>query len=87
MALLIVINKILNPDIPVGWSSTLCVVVVFFGLVLMVLGVIGEYLGKIILILNNTPQFIVRDTINAGNAQERLKAFVRETTETAEQGV
>lgn len=50
----------------------------------MVLGVIGEYLGKIILILNNTPQFIVRDTVNAGNAQERLKALVRETTETPE---
>ena len=59
-------------------------VVVFFGLVLMVLGVIGEYLGKIILILNNTPQFIVRDTVNAGNAQERLKALVRETTEAPE---
>ncbi|MEF2595617.1 MAG: glycosyltransferase family 2 protein [Lachnospiraceae bacterium] len=84
MAILIIINKILNPDIPVGWSSTLCVVVVFFGLVLMVLGVIGEYLGKIILILNNTPQFIVRDTVNAGNAQERLKALVRETTEAPE---
>ena len=50
----------------------------------MVLGVIGEYLGKIILILNNTPQFIVRDTVNAGNAQERLKALVRETTEAPE---
>ena len=81
MAILIIINKILNPDIPVGWSSTLCVVVVFFGLVLMVLGVIGEYLGKIILILNNTPQFIVRDTVNA---QERLKTLVRETTEAPE---
>ena len=80
MAVLIIINKILNPDIPVGWSSTLCVVVVFFGLVLMVLGVIGEYLGKIILILNNTPQFIVRDTINTGNARQTLKTLVRETT-------
>ena len=87
MAILIIINKILNPDIPVGWSSTLCVMVVFFGLVLMVLGVIGEYLGKIILILNNTPQFIVRDTVNAGNAQERLKALIRETTEEPEQKV
>ena len=39
--------------------------VVFFGLILMVLGIVGEYLGKIILILNNTPQYIVRETINA----------------------
>ncbi len=66
IALLIIINKILYPDIPVGWSSTLCVMVVFFGLTLMVLGIVGEYLGKIILILNKTPQYVVRETINGG---------------------
>ena len=27
-------------------------------------GIIGEYLGKIILSLNNTPQYIVRETVN-----------------------
>lgn len=64
IAILVIINKIIYPDIPMGWSSTLCVLVIFFGLVLMVLGIVGEYLGKIILILNNTPQYIVRDVIN-----------------------
>lgn len=67
ISLLVVINKIIYPDITVGWSSTLCVMVLFFGLVLMVLGIVGEYLGKIILILNNTPQYIVRETVNAGS--------------------
>ena len=33
----------------------------------MVLGVVGEYLGKIILILNKTPQFVVRDTVGIDN--------------------
>ncbi|MCC8129555.1 MAG: glycosyltransferase family 2 protein [Clostridiales bacterium] len=64
IAILVVINKIIYPDVAVGWSSTLCVVVLLFGLVLLVLGVIGEYLGKIILILNNTPQYIIRETVN-----------------------
>lgn len=64
IALAVVINKIIYPDITVGWSSTLCVMVLFFGLVLMVLGIVGEYLGKIILILNNAPQYIVRETVN-----------------------
>ncbi|MCC8181730.1 MAG: glycosyltransferase family 2 protein [Clostridiales bacterium] len=69
IAILVVINKIIYPDVAVGWSSTLCVVVMLFGLVLLVLGVIGEYLGKIILILNNTPQYIIRETVNmAGTA-------------------
>ena len=64
IAVLVTVNKFLHPDVTMGWSSTLCVMVIFFGLVLTVLGVVGEYLGKIILILNNTPQYIVRETVN-----------------------
>ena len=79
ISILVIINKIIYPDIPMGWSSTLCVMVVFFGLVLMVLGIIGEYLGKIILILNNTPQYIVRETVNAegGAPAAVIKELIR----------
>lgn len=63
-AIIVLIRKILDPTILVGWSSTIIVMVVFFGLVLMVLGIIGEYLGKMIMIMNNTPQFIIREGIN-----------------------
>lgn len=63
-ALLTIIRKLVHPGIPVGWASTICVVTVFSGLILMSLGIIGEYLGKIILTLNHTPQFIVRESIN-----------------------
>lgn len=64
IAILLVINKLLHPDIPVGWSSSVCVTVLLFSIVLLVLGIVGEYLGKIILILNNTPQYIVRESVN-----------------------
>ena len=63
-ALLTIIRKLVHPGIPVGWASTICVVTVFAGLILMSLGIIGEYLGKIILTLNHTPQFNVRESIN-----------------------
>lgn len=63
-ALCIIIYKLIDPTVTVGWASTICVIVVFAGLILMVLGIIGEYLGKMILILNRTPQYIVRETIN-----------------------
>lgn len=82
IAILVVINKILHPDMTVGWSSTLCVMVVFFGLILMVLGIVGEYLGKIILILNNTPQYIVRETINSGKGlKEQIQSLVAAAAE------
>ncbi|MEE1196038.1 MAG: glycosyltransferase family 2 protein [Lachnospiraceae bacterium] len=64
-AIVTIIRKLLQPGMTVGWASTICVMTVFFGLVLMSLGIIGEYLGKIILTINHTPQFIVRETINA----------------------
>ena len=43
----------------------------------MVLGVVGEYLGKIIMILNNTPQYIVRETINAADNND-MNSVIRE---------
>ena len=60
----VIVKSVTDPAIPMGWASTLCVITVLFGVVLMVLGVVGEYLGKAILILNNTPQYIIRETDN-----------------------
>jgi undecaprenyl-phosphate 4-deoxy-4-formamido-L-arabinose transferase len=65
----IIINKIMSPDLPVGWSSTICVMALLFGATLMMLGVIGEYLGKIILILNKTPQYVVRETVGTDRSK------------------
>ena len=60
----VIYKKITDPVLPMGWASTLCLMTLLFGAVLMVLGVVGEYLGKAILILNKTPQYIVRESIN-----------------------
>lgn len=63
-AIVTVIRKLISPAITMGWASLICVIMVFSGLVLLSLGIIGEYLGKIILTLNHTPQFIVRESVN-----------------------
>ena len=68
---MIAIRKLIKQTVMVGWSSTICAIVVFSGLILMVLGIIGEYLGKMILILNRTPQYIVRETINVSDEEEK----------------
>ena len=64
-----IIRKLLNPGMMMGWSSLICTMLIFFGLILLVLGIIGEYLGKIILTINNTPQYIVRETINTDDEE------------------
>ena len=62
--LVTVIRKLRDPGMTVGWASTVCILLVFFGLILLVLGIIGEYIGKIMLTINNTPQYIIREKVN-----------------------
>lgn len=63
-AVVTLIRKILHPSITIGWASIVCILLFFFGFVLFVLGVIGEYLGELVLTVNSTPQYIVRDRVN-----------------------
>lgn len=63
-ALTVLIRKLMHPSIAVGWSSLMCAMFVFFGIMFLMLGILGEYIGKIILNVNRTPQFVVRETLN-----------------------
>jgi undecaprenyl-phosphate 4-deoxy-4-formamido-L-arabinose transferase len=49
--------------IPPGWASLIVVVTLFSGLQLCVLGMIGEYLGRLFLTQNQAPQFIEREIL------------------------
>jgi undecaprenyl-phosphate 4-deoxy-4-formamido-L-arabinose transferase len=57
------VEKMLRPDIPIGWASVLVAVVLFSGVQLLMLGLIGEYLGRLFLTSNHTPQFVVREVL------------------------
>ena len=46
---------------PPGWMSLIVCIVTFSGSQLIFLGLLGEYLGKLYLTENKTPQFIVRE--------------------------
>lgn len=59
-----VVRKIVDPTMTAGWASIVCILLFFFGLVLLTLGLIGEYLGNIVLTVNSTPQYIVREKVN-----------------------
>ena len=59
-----IIRKLLNPAIPLGYSSTMAALLFSTGMLMFMLGLIGEYIGRIYISLNNSPQFVIRDTIN-----------------------
>lgn len=62
-AIIIVINRFLRADILEGWSSSMALQLVLGGIILLVLGLIGEYLGRIYMCINASPQYVERRVI------------------------
>lgn len=62
--LYIVVNKLLNPWIPAGYSSIMAVLLFIGGMIMLMLGMIGEYVGRIYISINDSPQYVIRQTIN-----------------------
>ncbi len=60
ITLAIIINKIKNPSVPLGWSSTMVVLLIVGSALTFILGLIGEYVGRIYISINNSPQYVVR---------------------------
>lgn len=58
----IIINKIYNPNVPIGWSSTGAIILIVGGIILCVLGMLGEYLGRVYISLNKSPQYVINET-------------------------
>lgn len=69
----IFVNKFINPEVPLGWSSTMALILIIGGLILAVLGMIGEYIGRIYICLNNSPQYVIRERISASDMVEEIK--------------
>lgn len=61
---ILIFQKIVNPDIPTGYSSLMVTLLFIGGAIMILLGIIGEYLGRVLVSINSSPQYIVRDTIN-----------------------
>ena len=63
-AVIIVVRKLIYPQIPTtGWSSLLSMLLIIGGMIMIMLGFIGEYIGRIYICLNKSPQFVVKDIV------------------------
>ncbi|HCJ07286.1 MAG TPA: glycosyltransferase [Lachnospiraceae bacterium] len=63
-AIYTIITKIIDPNRIIGWSSTISIMLILGGFTLLVLGMIGEYIGRIYISLNNSPQYVIRSVLN-----------------------
>ena len=59
-----VIKKFLVPQVPIGFSSLMSALMFIGGMVLLMMGLIGEYIGRMYICMNNAPQFVVREKVS-----------------------
>ena len=62
--LVTIIRKIVVPSISAGYSSLMAVILLIGGILMLMLGLLGEYIGRIYISLNNSPQYVIRDEVN-----------------------
>ena len=68
----VVINKFYDPTIQAGWSSIISIILFMSGIILCMLGIIGEYVGRIYMSLNNIPQYTIKNEMNFRNSSNKL---------------
>ena len=65
------IQKLRKPHMAMGWPSTMVAIFIFSGLILLFLGLIGEYTGRMFLAQNREPQYVVKEKINFDEGEEK----------------
>lgn len=66
-----IIKKLINPLVPMGWSSTMAAIMFIGGMMMLMLGLIGEYIGRIYICINNSPQYVIREKINVRERENK----------------
>jgi polyisoprenyl-phosphate glycosyltransferase len=71
-AVFIIISNFLYPNESKGWASIIVTILLVSGFQTLFIGVLGEYLGRIHLRLNNKPQYLFRFTTKTDDEFPKL---------------
>ncbi|KAB0670615.1 glycosyltransferase family 2 protein [Oryzomonas sagensis] len=74
--LVVLYLKLFTTATVTGWASMMAVTLFFNGVVLMMLGIIGEYIGRIYDEAKGRPLYVVREEVNFARAETPAKAVV-----------
>lgn len=61
--LFVVYEKFMRPNIPIGYTSLLASMLFIGGMIMLLLGLIGEYVGRIYISINQSPQYVIRERV------------------------
>ena len=61
-----IVTRLVNPNVPVGFSALMSAIVFFGGMTILMVGLAGEYIGRTYISVNSAPQYVVRETTEKG---------------------
>ena len=75
----VVLDHFLVGSPVVGWGSLMSTILVFSGTQLLILGIMGEYLGRVHLTSNKRPQYVIREVVRELEFIEEIERLPSET--------
>ena len=69
-ALWVIIEKVIHPNMQLGYASTMVAIFFFSGVILLFLGLIGEYVGRMFLCIGNAPQYVVKSVYSGQDSEK-----------------
>jgi len=66
-SMIFIIRKIIDPQVVLGWTSIIVAILLFSGIQLILIGLVGEYVGRIFLSQNKQPQYVIKEKYNIEN--------------------
>ena len=65
-AVAMVIRKLINPNIAAGFTTSIATQLFIGGIIMMILGLCGEYIGRIYMTVSDMPQYEIRQVTGGG---------------------
>ena len=71
-SLFIIYEKLFLKNLTPGWTFLAIIMLFSIGVTFIVIGLLGEYIGKILMALNNSPQYTIKKKINVDTYIETI---------------
>lgn len=66
------------PDLVIGFSALMSVIVFMGGMLMLMMGLVGEYMGRMYISMNNSPQFVIREIVGKEAKEEEKQEWKKE---------
>ena len=80
-----IIKKLVNPMVPIGFSSLMSALMFIGGMLMLMVGLVGEYIGRMYICMNNAPQYVVREIVGEMDTDQKEETVEKKQEKPQEQ--